>query len=535
MNAMRKQPEWAAERGRLRRALRALGKRLREIVESAPVGILQTRPDGTIERANSALTGMLGYSSEFGLRGTKMAAHVYPDDAVLLERFVQASETASLDLRLMRKDGSPIWVQLALHPVRESKRPAGLQFFVSDIDGRKRAEEDLRTADEKLSVVFLSAPAGIAVSTVEEGRLLEANREFARLFGYAREEVLGRSSLELGLWPDPSERRKHVGRIVAAGEGRNVLLRLRAKDGRSLVHRWDVRLVGMKGQSCLLSVLLDVTAEKQADEELRRAERRFSASFNENPIALAVSELQSGRIVAVNRAMVRMLRASSAEQLVGRTLAETGMFFAEDGQQRMLEALRLGRAREMNVPMRRLDGEPFLAELAPVSYEIDRNAYLLTSVVDITPPLQANQHRPGTNGENSARKRAEAANSLQGTETILVAEDNFAVNELVTKVLTNYGYRVLTAGNGESALKLAAQHSGPIHLLITDVSMPDMNGPALAERLTAQRAGLRVLYMSGHTEEAIKRYGLAGVPLLPKPFTPIRLAQEVRRLLNRRA
>jgi len=533
MTAPRKQAEWAAERDHLRRALRTSEKRHREVFESTPVGILQTKLDGTIERANAALAVMLGCSSAPDLRGTNLAAHVSPDDAVLLERALQVPETAGLDLRLKRKGLAPIWVHLDLRPARENRRPLRLQFFIRDIDDRKRAEEDLRTADEKLSVLFSSAPVGIAVSTVEEGRLLEANREFARLFGYAREEVLGRSKLELGLWADPSDRRKHVARIVAAGEGRNVRLRLRAKDGRLLVVRCDVRLVGLQGQSCFLSVLLDVTAERQADEELRLAERRCSASFNENPIALVVSELESGRIIAVNKALLRILRAPSSGQLTGRTPAEVGMFFAEDGRERVVEALRAGRARELNVPMRRLDGEPFLAELAPASYEIDGAAYLLMSVVDITPALHANSEFLGASGENELRKRVEAAN-LQGSETILVAEDNFAVNELVVKVLTNYGYRVLAASDGESALKLAAGHPGPIHLLVTDVSMPGMGGPALAGRLAAQRPGLKVLYMSGHSEDAIRRHGLDGLPVLPKPFTPVRLAQEVRRLLSRR-
>jgi PAS domain S-box-containing protein len=534
MTPRRGQSEWPAERDHLRRGLRECEKRHREIFDSAPVGILHSNLDGTIDRANAASAGMLGYSSALELRGTNLAAHLSPDDAVLLEGVLQAPKMASFDLRLKRQDGSPIWVHLDLRPVRDNRRALRLRVFVRDIDDRKRAEKNLREADEKLSVVFASAPVGIAVSTVEEGRLLEANREFARLFGYSREEVLGRSTVELGLWADPSDRPRHAARIVAAGEGRNVSLRLRARDGRLLVLRCDVRLVGLRGQPCFLSALLDVTAERQAEEELRLAERRLSASFNENPVALVVSEFESGRIIAANKALLRILRASSAGQLTGRTPAEIGMFFAEDGLERVVEALRSGRARELNVPMRRLDGEPFLAELAPASYEIDGTAYLLVSVVDVTPTLQTNPNSVGAIGESGSRKRVEAPN-LQGSETILVAEDNFAVNELVVKVLTNYGYRVLAASDGESAFKLAAGHPGPIHLLVTDVSMPGMSGPALAGRLAAERRGLKVLYMSGHTEDAIRRHGLHGLPVLPKPFTPVRLAQEVRRLLSERS
>ena len=123
---------------------------------------------------------------------------------------------------------------------------------------------------------------------------------------------------------------------------------------------------------------------------------------------------------------------------------------------------------------------------------------------------------------------------LRGAETVLLVEDQEAVRHLAARVLRSYGYHLLTAGHGQEALAAAAAYDGPIDLLITDVEMPGMSGSELAERLLAARAGLKVLYTSGYTEDVIVRRGVlkAGVSYLSKPFSPRVLAAKVRELLG---
>ena len=119
-------------------------------------------------------------------------------------------------------------------------------------------------------------------------------------------------------------------------------------------------------------------------------------------------------------------------------------------------------------------------------------------------------------------------------ETVLVVEDEPMILELACRVLRGHGYTVLRATGGEEALAVAAAHEAPIHLLLTDVVMPRMGGPALAERLLARRAGVRVLYVSGYTEGDIVRGRVLqrGVHLLEKPFTPRQLLEHVRLVLD---
>jgi CheY-like chemotaxis protein len=122
-----------------------------------------------------------------------------------------------------------------------------------------------------------------------------------------------------------------------------------------------------------------------------------------------------------------------------------------------------------------------------------------------------------------------------GSETILLVEDEEAVRKLVRRTLEKQGYRLLVAASGVDAVRLAEGYTGPIHLLITDVVMPQMSGRETAERLKTMRPGMHVLYVSGYTETTIARGGKLerGENFLQKPFTPQSLMRQVRELLDR--
>ena len=122
----------------------------------------------------------------------------------------------------------------------------------------------------------------------------------------------------------------------------------------------------------------------------------------------------------------------------------------------------------------------------------------------------------------------------RGAETILLVEDEDAVRELAKRILQRQGYTVVDARNGRDALSRVASHAQPIDIVVTDMVMPEMNGRALVEELHRSRPGLRVLYMSGYTDDEIVRRGLldAGVSFLPKPFTADTLARAVRAALG---
>ncbi|QJX00098.1 PAS domain S-box protein [Frigoriglobus tundricola] len=135
----------------------------------------------------------------------------------------------------------------------------------------------------------------------------------------------------------------------------------------------------------------------------------------------------------------------------------------------------------------------------------------------------------------AASVRAGPERSVRGAETILLAEDEGAVRTIARLALESYGYTVLAVGGGADALATAAAHAGEIALLVTDVVMPGMNGRQLAEELRRRQPGLRVLFMSGYTDDVVVRHGLV-TPVdafIQKPFSPEAMARKVREMLDR--
>jgi CheY-like chemotaxis protein len=146
------------------------------------------------------------------------------------------------------------------------------------------------------------------------------------------------------------------------------------------------------------------------------------------------------------------------------------------------------------------------------------NIYL-PRITDLT------QRTPTTQGERSVRA---------GTETILLVEDELGVRQLVREMLHRLGYKIHEASNGADAVRIFSQHQNTIDLLLTDVIMPQMSGRDLAERLKALQPSLRVLYISGYTDDMLAHHGVleSNVFLLQKPFAPDELAKKLREVLD---
>ncbi len=121
-----------------------------------------------------------------------------------------------------------------------------------------------------------------------------------------------------------------------------------------------------------------------------------------------------------------------------------------------------------------------------------------------------------------------------GSETVLLVEDEDVVRGLAQKILEQSGYKVLAASRGAEAIRFCLQRTEPIHLLLTDVVMPETSGKEVADRATELLPDLRVLFMSGYTDEAIVHHGVldSNVEFIQKPFTPAALVRKVREVLD---
>jgi CheY-like chemotaxis protein len=141
---------------------------------------------------------------------------------------------------------------------------------------------------------------------------------------------------------------------------------------------------------------------------------------------------------------------------------------------------------------------------------------------------------PRVDAPAELRRRSSMPPEARGNETVLVVEDDGHVRKLACSVLDGAGYHVIEAEHAEEALRLCDELKGPLHLLLTDVVMPKMSGRALAERVVALQPKIKVLFMSGYTDDAVLRHGVGdmGAAFLQKPLTPNNLTRKVREVLD---
>ncbi len=156
--------------------------------------------------------------------------------------------------------------------------------------------------DAKLKSAFELSPTFLCVTSLADGRILEVNDAFCRVTRYAREEMIGRTVLELGLWVDPVQREQGLVALRAGNAVRNVEARLRTKDGDVRVIIIAADIVTIDGAPCILNAMMDITDRTRAEAELRASEQRFARLFHGNPLPMAITRLEDDRYLDVNQA-----------------------------------------------------------------------------------------------------------------------------------------------------------------------------------------------------------------------------------------
>ncbi len=237
--------------------------------------------------------------------------------------------------------------------------------------------------------MFKSVPAGLAISQLEDGKFIEVNDAFERVFGLSRAEVLGRRSADLGMWADASDRDDFTRRVTAAGgELSGEELNMLARDGRPIVIRISAQVVEFRDQQVLLTSFVDVTEQRQTEEALRISERKFGSMFRESPVALMVTEVDTGRFVDVNAAYLQLVGVTDANELIGKTSIEMGFLTSEDRDRCIVKPIENGQTHGLIVPCRNSRGEARTWELAVSGFDHDSQRFVLISAVDVTDRLR---------------------------------------------------------------------------------------------------------------------------------------------------
>jgi len=581
---------------------------------------------------------------------------VHPEDAARVReeawRPIEAHSFREIEYRILRPDGSIRWIVDRAYPVLDSEGKMVLAFgLAEDVTERKfvevalqASEARLRVSEEKFSKAFRASPDAIVISSLADGRLLEVNDIFLQLSGFTREEAIGRTSLELGLWLNPKEREQMVALVKRDGEVRDLEIRFIMKSSQVRTILTSAHTIELNGTPCLIAIMRDITERKLLEGQLREAQKMEAVGrlaggvahdFNNLLVGmlgysdLLLKKLPEGtashrmaseinaaanrardltsRLLAMSRRQVLQPRVLDFNALVLQTERLLRPIISEDIHVHLRLDPKTGFLKAdpaqleqviLNLALNGRDAMPTGGTLSIETCNIQVDAayarqhagllpgsYVRLWVADtghgMSPEVMARIFEPFFTTKDSGNgsglglstvygivkqsggcitvmsepgrgaafavylPRVNEAPEIRprvplpskpraGTETVLLVEDERVVRTLVQEILEECGYRVLRASSGAEALRLNEETLEPIQLLITDVVMPEMSGPDLASRLSTLRPTMRVLYMSGYTDdEVLTRKGLPeNSAFIQKPFTPDQFLCKVRETLD---
>ncbi len=523
-----------------------------------------------------------------------------------------------------------------------------LEQLRAENEARRRSETALKESEHKFSMLFHASPAWIAITSLADGRFIDANQAFCEGLGYRREELVGHTTLELGLY-SKSQRTQVIKGALTQPQPHEVEMRTRSGERRQLLIGSERVVLG--SETCLLAAGVDLTERNRAETErlqlteqlrisqkleaigslaggvahdfnnllsvilnyaefalektvegdslredlleVRKAGERATALTRQ---LLAFSRKQMLRPVSLNlnsvvRSTERMLRRILGEdiQVILNLAPDLDVVCADPSQFEQVLMNLVVNARDAMPKGGTLTihtkNEHLTENRGAQQIDVEPGSYVSLTVTDtgcgIDPQVQAHifepffttksqgkgtglglstvygivkqsggtvsvRSEPGlgaiftvllprtTGAVANVQRPTSGSEQRRGTETILVVEDEAALRRVAQRCLENVGYTVLTAADGDEALTLAEQHADTIQLLLTDVVMPRMNGRELASELQRRRPTLKVLYMSGYTDDAIVHHGVLdqGTWFLGKPFTPTGITEKVREVLD---
>jgi two-component system sensor histidine kinase UhpB len=267
-----------SERVEAEKAVRDTERRYREVVDLAPVGIYQSVRSGELLMANRRLAEILGFESADELVQRSMESLYYDplDRARFIEKYEPSGTVSDLELRWRRKDGTPIWIHLDAHAVKDRDgRTRYYEGFVRDISERKRAEEALRVSEEKFARAFRSSPHANTIARLADGMLVDVNDGFCRVLGFRRADVLGRTIPEIGLFVSDAEREAFERRIKERGWVRDFVVRMRTWAGEERLFRLSGERIEIAGEPHVVALSADITEERRAEEALRESREQL--------------------------------------------------------------------------------------------------------------------------------------------------------------------------------------------------------------------------------------------------------------------
>ena len=382
------------ERKQTEKALQKSEEKFQKAFDSSPDSITISRlRDGKIVEANASFERMLGYTRQEVIGKTSLELGIFknPADREVLKKIMQKeSRVRDFELEVYHKSGE-IRTCLVSAELIDLQGETYSLATTMDITERKRAEEALQKSEEKFQKAFESGPDPISISRLADGRIVEVNASFEKVLGYTRQEVIGKTSLELGIFKDPADREVFKKILQKESRVREFELELCRKSGESFTCRFSAELIDLHGETCMLAISRDITESKRAEEALQKSEEKFEKAFISSPDAITISRLADGKFIEVNASSERML-GYTRQEVIGKTSLELGIFKDSADREVLKNILQKeSRVRDIEIEFRRKSGEILTCRVSAELIDLRGETHLLAIPRDITESKRAEE------------------------------------------------------------------------------------------------------------------------------------------------
>ena len=381
---------------RVQRRAADANARLSTIVNASDDAIMSLDLERRIASWNPGAEKLLGYTAPEAI-GQPVSFIAPPDQlqaqSQTVQKLLEGSGAEVQDTVRLAKGGRLVDVSLSAFPLRDSTGVlTGFGAILHDITARKQAEAALRESQQRFAAVFDVSPVGISITRASDGLVIDVNRCLLDMLGFEREDVIGHTPVELGTWVDPSLRPALLQRFREQGSLPDTEVQMRTNSGRLIdtILAWETLDLG--GETCLVALIHDITARKQAEEALREAEQRWETVFTTSAVGITVSNADDSVITAANQRFLDLLELSR-DEVIGRSAGSLDSWLDAGEQAAVLEHLHLGDGREVEVSLRSRSGRIIHGIVSTVTVLINGRLSRVSTITDVTARVDAERER----------------------------------------------------------------------------------------------------------------------------------------------